>query len=221
MQHTLELPRRGRRAKEGSGDDRRSVIVGAAYAAFLDLGFAGATTEVIAARAQVSKRAIYALFAGKTELFAAVVLKHRHLLLDLPRPDGEDGPVLDVLIRIFRLDMDAERDREREALLALVVRESAQVPELSDMLYGHGIIRSREDLIAWIEVEVARGRIAVDDPGLVAGLLMDVVFGALLPRRRQKGDQARNERKRDIARRLAIVLRGLARPDAPARVRDG
>lgn len=221
MQQTVDLPRRARRPKACSGDDRRSVIVDAAYAAFLELGFAGATTEVIAARAQVSKRDIYALFAGKTDLFAAVVLKHRHLLLDLPRPDREDGPVIDVLIRIFRLDMDADRDREREALLALVLRESAQVPELSDMLYGRGIIRSREELIAWIEAEVVCGRLAVDDPGLVAGLLMDVVFGALLPRRRQEGDGARNERKRDIVRRLAIVLRGLAVPDAAARVRDG
>ena len=221
MQVIVDLTRRGRRATAGSGDDRRAAIVDAAYAAFLDLGFAGTTTQVIAARAQVSKRAIYALFAGKTDLFAAVVLKHRHLLLDLPRPAGEDGPVLGVLIRIFRLDMDADRDREREALLALVVRESAQVPELSDMLYGRGIIRSREELIAWIEAEVVRGRLAVDDAALVAGLLMDVVFGALLPRRRQEGDEARDERKRDIARRLAIVLRGLAVSDAPQRVHDG
>ena len=221
MQQTAGLPRQGRRATAESGDDRRSTILDAAYAAFVEFGFTGATTDVIAARARVSKRAIYDLFAGKADLFAAVVLQHRHLLLDLPRPANEDGPVLDVLIRIFRLDMDAERDRQREALLNLVVRESAQLPELSDMLYGRGIIRSREDLMAWIEAEVVRGRLAVDDPGLVAGLLMDVVFGALLPRRRQAGDAARKERKRDIARRLAIVLRGLAMADAPERVRDG
>ena len=82
-------------------------------------------------------------------------------------------------------------------------------PELSDYLYDQGILRFREELVAWIETQKACGKLAVDDPVLCAGLLMDIVFGALLPRRRQLGDDARAQRKQDIKRRLAIVLRGL------------
>ena len=198
------------RPRTMADDDRRTLIVDKAYEAFIELGFAGCTTEIVASRAHVSKRSIYDLFAGKTELFAAVVLKNRHLLLDLPRPSGEDIPPLEALVRIFRLDMDRRRDVEREALLNLLVRESTRFPELSDFLYDRGIIRSREDLMDWLASEVPRGRIVVADAALCAGLLMDIVFGGLLPRRRQAGDDARHQRKLDIIKRLAIVLRGLA-----------
>ena len=208
-----ERRRRGR-PKTATVEDRRAVIIERAFDAFVDLGFAGATTDVIAARAQVSKREIYNRFGGKTELFAAVVLKHRDLVLDLPRPAGEDMPLLDALATIFRLDMDWRRDVEREALLHLITRESVLYPELSDYLYDQGILRFREELVAWIGAQAACGRLVVDDPVLCAGLLMDIVFGALLPRRRQLGDNARAQRKQDIKRRLAIVLRGLGASDA-------
>ena len=189
--------------------DRRDLIIDAAYGAFVALGFSGCTTEMVAARAHVSKRTIYELFAGKVDLFGAVVSKHRRLILDLPRPPDEDLPMLETLIKVFRLDMDRQQDVEREALLNLIVRESTLVPDLSNVLYEQGIISFREDLVTWLELEAERGRITVEDPALCAGLFMDLVFGALLPRRRQVGDDARDGRKRDIVARLSIVLRGL------------
>ena len=207
---TAQVAKRRRgRPRTIAPEDRRTGIVDRAFEAFVELGFAGATTDVIAARAQVSKREIYDLFAGKNELFAAVVLKHRHLVLDLPRPADEELPMLDALAVIFRLGMDQQRDVEREALLNLITRESVLFPELSDYLYNQGILRFREDLVTWIEAQAERGLLVVDDAVLCAGLLMDIAFGALLPRRRQLGDEARAQRKQDIKRRFVIVLRGL------------
>jgi AcrR family transcriptional regulator len=197
------------RPKVGDAQQRRAAIIDHAYEAFIELGFAGTTTEIVATRAKISKRAIYELFSGKAQLFAAVVLKHRHLILDLPRPTDEDIPVIEKLVKIFRLEMDRQRDIEREALLNLIIRESVQFPELSDLLYNQGIIRSREDLMEWLEAEARRGTIDIEDTALCAGMLMDIVFGALLPRRRQHGDAARELRKEDIRKRLEIFLRGV------------
>jgi AcrR family transcriptional regulator len=189
--------------------ERRRLILEGAHQAFVELGFARTTTAVVAAKAKVSKRALYAYFENKMELFAAVIREHQHLVLDLPRPPGEDLPALETLIRIFRLDIDDAAEQAREAILNLIARESVQFPELSDYLYQNEILRSREALIAWLRAEALRGRMAVDDPKMIAGMLMDIVFGALLPRRRLLQAEDRARRTAHIKQRLAIVLRGL------------
>ena len=201
-------PRRGRPKVIGDAQRRQSIVT-AAHEAFVELGFARTTTAVVAARAKVSKRSIYEVFRDKTELFAAVVGANPHLILDLPRPQDETLPILETLIRIFRLDIDDEAERAREAILNLIIRESAQFPELSDYLYEHKILRSREKLIEWLQREAERGRMTIADPLVCAGMLMDIVFGALLPRRRllQAVDWAR--RTQDIKKRLEIFLRGI------------
>ncbi|SCM76295.1 Transcriptional regulator, TetR family [uncultured Pleomorphomonas sp.] len=188
---------------------RRQSILRAAHEAFVELGFSRTTTALVAARARVSKRDIYSLFATKTELFAAVVTEHRHLILDLPRPAGEDLPPLETLVRIFRLDIDEAAEFEREAILSLIVRESVQYPELSDYLYETEIIRSREELIDWLKAETLKGRMVIDDPMVCAGMLMDIVFGALLPRRRLRHRVDRRQRIEHIRKRLEIFLRGI------------
>ena len=190
---------------------RRQSILRAAHGAFVEIGFTRTTMALVAAKARVSKRDIYSLFATKTELFAAVILEHRHLILDLPRPDGEDLPLLETLVRIFRLDIDETAELEREAILSLIVRESVQYPELSDYLYENKIIRSRELLLEWIATETQRGRMIIEDPLVAAGMLMDIVFGALLPRRRLRHGVDRAERIEHIKKRLEIFLRGIQR----------
>lgn len=201
--------RRPGRPKVVESDQRRRSILAAAREAFVELGFARTTTAEVAARAKVSKRAIYEVFANRTELFAEVIRDCQHLIVDLPRPDGEDLPVFETLVRIFRLDLDDDAERAREALLNLIARESTLLPELSDYLYENGVIRSREALVEWLLMESRRGRMSIDDPLVHAGMLMDIVFGALLPRRRLKHPADRALRTEHIRQRLAIYLRGI------------
>lgn len=56
-----------------TGRDKRSKIVEAAIAEFLEHGFGDATMDRVAARAQVSKRTVYSHFEGKERLFRAIV----------------------------------------------------------------------------------------------------------------------------------------------------
>lgn len=190
-------------------EERRLSILQGAHEAFVELGFARTTTAIVAARAKVSKRSIYEVFADKTELFAAVVREHRHLVLDLPRPADEDLPPLQALTLIFRLDLDDEADRAREAMLNLITRESVLFPELSDYLYAHEVIRSREDLIDWLQSQTVLGSVSIEKARLHAGMLMDIVFGALLPRRRLRDRAEREIRNAHIKERLAIFLLGV------------
>jgi TetR/AcrR family transcriptional regulator of autoinduction and epiphytic fitness len=54
-------------------DEKRAQIIDAAVAEFQELGFAGASMDRIAARAQVSKRTVYRHFDGKEALFRAIL----------------------------------------------------------------------------------------------------------------------------------------------------
>ncbi|NSZ61032.1 TetR/AcrR family transcriptional regulator [Agrobacterium tumefaciens] len=204
----MNAERQRGRPRTATDAERRKSILKAAHAAFVELGFARTTTAVVAAKANISKRTIYAIFDDKTALFAAVIREHRHLILDLPRPAGDDLPVFETMVRIFRLDIDETAEREREAILNLIVRESARFPELSDYLYENNILRSREELIEWLNEQTRCGRMTVEDPAMCAGMLMDIVFGALLPRRRIKKGADRTRRVEDIKKRLKIFLRG-------------
>jgi AcrR family transcriptional regulator len=201
--------RRPGRPKVAQSEERKRSILAAARGAFVELGFARTTTAEVAARARMSKRAIYELFTSRTELFAEVIRDYQSLIVDLPRPAGETLPIFETLVRIFRLDLDEETELEREAVLSLIVRESTLLPELSDYLYENEVIRSREALIEWLLLESGRGRMLIEEPVVHAGMLMDIVFGALLPRRRLMQPADRALRTEHIRKRLLIYLRGI------------
>ncbi len=198
-------------------EDRRKAIVQGAYSAFLELGFAQTTTAEVARRARVSKRAIYEVFANKMDLFATVIKEYRYLFMDLPRPEDEILALEETLFRIFRLDISENEALEREAILKLMTRESVFFPELSDYLYESKAIHSREMLMDWLEKEHEKGRLIVEDSGICAGMLMDIVFGALIPRKwvletegkQQLDANGRRNQLETIKKRIRMILRGI------------
>jgi AcrR family transcriptional regulator len=70
--------RRGNRLPRG---ERRGQLLRAASEVFVDRGYHGAGMDEIADRAGVSKPVLYQHFPGKTELYAAVITKHRENLV--------------------------------------------------------------------------------------------------------------------------------------------
>ncbi|MBO0904237.1 TetR/AcrR family transcriptional regulator [Jiella sonneratiae] len=208
-QNPPQVGRRRGRPKLLSDAELRDQVLAAAMSAFIEQGFARTTTTDIARRARVSKRDLYRLFADKTELFAAAIGSRRHLILDLPRSGGERHAPLEALRLIFRLDLSDRDADERDAMLNLVARESLLIPELNAILYDTRVIQSRELLMDWLHGQIAEGALPDHDVGRLAGMLMDVVFGALLPRRKRKGAVDRTAQAQDIMARLEIVLAGL------------
>ena len=195
---------------EAVRDQRRQAILDAAYSSFLELGFSRTTTAEIAARARLSKRTIYEIFSNSKEIFAAVIKERQHLILELPRPVDEQLSVLETLFKIFRLDIDYKAEQARQAVINLLNRESVMFPELSDYLYESEVIRSREALIDWLENEMKRGRLPEIDTMICAGMLMDIVFGALSPRRREPEPQLYQIRQEHIKARIKIFLKGIS-----------
>lgn len=206
-------PKRQRgRPKTHSDEDRRKAIVDEARRTFIELGYRGTTTDIVAARCHISKQTIYRVFASKADLFLAVVGAHRQLMLALPRPAGEDRPPGKVLEEIFMIDIDEAAEQERGAFISFVIQESAQIPELADILRREGIDQSRSQLADWLDMQVANKKLALDDTMSGARMLMDLLFGGMGPASHDW--KTRADRRQHLRRCIDLFVRG-SRPDCP------
>lgn len=196
------------RPKAHSDDERRKIIIDVARHTFIELGYRGTTTDVVASRCRISKQTIYRLFSSKADLFLAVVGDHRRMMLDLPRPADEDAAPDIVLEKIFLIDIDEETERHREAFITFVIREAADAPELGEILHREGLVRSRQGLADWLGSQVERGRLSLDDTSSGARMLMDLLFGGMGPAGR---DWANREERRSHQRRcIDLFVRACA-----------
>lgn len=201
---------RGRgRPKTASDETRREQIVATARDIFLESGFAGTTTDRVAARCQISKNTLYRLFPSKAALFAGIVVAHRRSMLDLPRaPDGL--PLAEAIGKIFMIDIDAEADRERLAFIKLVLVESQRFPEISEIIEHYGVDESRKLLADWLGEQRDMGKIRIDDTKSAARMLTDMIFGATATKfvdAKQWSDRA--SKRAHIVRCIDVFLNGV------------
>ncbi|MDE1157047.1 MAG: TetR/AcrR family transcriptional regulator [Neorhizobium sp.] len=209
-----EIGKRGRGRPKTQGDSqRREEIIRTARNTFIELGYTGTTTDIVAQRCHISKQTLYRLFASKAELFAAIVADHRQLMLELPRPADETvsgtDDVADVLEKIFMINITDERKRERDAFIQFVIKDSEQIPELVEVLHREGADKSMAELADWLAEQATAGRVSIADPMSGARMLMDMLFGAMA------GPLSRNwpnREKRTTHMRscIAIFVRGSA-----------
>lgn len=81
------------------GNDLREHILYAAKNVFLEMGFERASMDVIAARAQTSKRTLYAHFESKEKLYLAIIELVRELSLSkLKRPEDYSNDPTEALV---------------------------------------------------------------------------------------------------------------------------
>src|SRR5215471_20093831 len=88
---------------DGSSDNpMRARILGAAFAAFMQRGFEGASTLEIATRAKVSKRELYALFENKQAMLGACIAAHtKQMRLPLERAAPDTVEALAATLTAF------------------------------------------------------------------------------------------------------------------------
>lgn len=207
------LPKRSRgRPKKIDEQLRRVQIIECARKTFVELGFAGTTTDLVASRCKISKQTLYSFFAHKSDLFLAVVIANRELVLALPRPAGEDLPLEEAVARIFRLDIDEESERERDAFINLLVRESEQYPEISELLYAKGALPARQLLADWLDAQKALGKLEITDTFNGARMLMDMIFGAICRPHHRRLDWPDRNALRDYQRMcITVFLNGIGK----------
>ncbi len=93
--------------KHLSEAERRSQILRAARAVFIDKGYIAARVEDVAKRASISKGAVYFYFSSKRELFMALVQEeHENTYSFLDRAEQDDRPAAIKLLDLGQQYLD-------------------------------------------------------------------------------------------------------------------
>jgi AcrR family transcriptional regulator len=165
-----------RRQKGGDETAVRERILDAAFAAFMESGYATTSTLEIATRARVSKRELYARVGNKQEMLIACI-SERAKRFDVPAalPVLRDRGTLEQVLASFGTKLVREiSDPTVIAVFRLAIAEVVQAPEVARALDSTG----RETSRAALREIMARAQAS----GLLTGRPAELAeqFGGLL-----------------------------------------
>jgi AcrR family transcriptional regulator len=133
------------------GDELRRHILWTAKDVFIELGFERTSMDVVAARAETSKRSLYAHFESKDKLFLAVVDIARELYLGrlkTPADYGEDTAEAVVVFCGRFLQLLLRKPALRTCRLGIA--EAERLPEASAQYYDAIFHTTHERLAAFL-----------------------------------------------------------------------
>ena len=149
----------------------RDRICYAAFGAFLEHGYEGTSTLMIATRAKVSKRELNAHFRNKREMFAAgVASRTRRMSQPLDLPQAQNRTALAATLFGFgRTFLREVTQPEVTAVIRLVLADASRSGELAETFYKIGREPPRLALIRLFARAGEAGLIGGADPERVAG----------------------------------------------------
>lgn len=162
------------------GETRRAQILDAATAVFLEYGYAGATIELVVARAAASKATIYSFFGGKEGLFVAMIDgRTERILAGFPNIEIGSVDVRAALANIARQYMDVAMSPAAIGLFRLILAEGPRFPDLVNRFYRAGPDRVTAHVAKALRAWASHGHISAPDPDRIAAQFLDVVRGEL------------------------------------------
>ncbi|HWW78109.1 MAG TPA: TetR/AcrR family transcriptional regulator [Steroidobacteraceae bacterium] len=195
----------------------RERIMRAAMQAFMELGYAEASTLEIATRAQVSKRELYALFGSKQAMLAACVTdraQRMRMTADLPRARSREMLAM-VLSKLGATILREVTDPVVMGVFRLAITEAQRAPEVARTLETarEAVRATLCNVVTQAQVD---GLLAAGDPAEIAGRYLgllwgDLMVGVLLRIREAPGPQEAERRARDAATDLLRLY-----PEPPA-----
>lgn len=179
------LPRMKNRKPAASptgSDHTRERILGAAFEAFSDEGYAGASTLDIARRAKVSKRDLYANFGNKRAVLTACIAARAERIgraASLPAP--ESRRMLGATLDIFATNLLREISHPTViAIFRLAVAEAARAPEIARTLDAMGRAATRKTLSGLLASAQSAGLLGPGDPGEMAQQYLGLLWEGLM-----------------------------------------
>lgn len=164
-------------------------ILGAAFKAFTEEGYAATSTLEIATRAKISKRDLYANFGSKQEMLAACISRRAErmrLAPGLPIPDSR--PMLASMLTAFATNLVRETSHPSViAAFRLAIAEATRAPEIAQTIDLAGREATRNGLAELLAGAQSAGLLAPGEAiemaaqylgllweGLMIGLLLGV-----------------------------------------------
>jgi AcrR family transcriptional regulator len=194
----------------------RQRILEAAFAAFMENGYAGTSTLEIATRARVSKRELYALVGSKQEMLAACIGERAgRLQMPADLPALHDRESLARALEIFGTQLLREiSDPAVITVFRLAIAEAVRAPEVAGALNSIGVETSRAALREVMTRSRSAGLLSGDAAEMAeqfSGLLWGSLMTRLLLRVADRpGPREIARRARDAA---AAFLRLHPQPD--------
>ena len=205
--------------KEALPNSKAESILAAAKRAFLAAGFGAVSMDTIAREASVSKATVYAHFAGKEELFGAVI--ERECERYFARfSEGELDPrdVRASLTVLGRRFLELLLSPDGIALYRIIVGEVTRFPRLGEVFWRAGPERQRLQIEAFLKSAIASGNLVLTDTRLAAEQFVSLVRGDIQPRHllRLEADADRRGIDAAVEGAVATVLRAFECPNTPS-----
>jgi AcrR family transcriptional regulator len=206
------VPRWHRRKEQRPGE-----ILAAALEQFVERGYAATRLEDVARRAGVTKGTMYRYFAGKTELFRAVVRGSVVPQIEaFERTIAESrGDSRELLVCFANGWMECIYRTPVAGLAKLVTAEAANFPELARLYQDEVIERAVRAVKRLLERGIERGEFRPIDVDAAAFVLRaPFILAAIWKHSMNRLEPNRLDERRFVETYLEMMLRGLlAEPD--------
>ncbi len=158
--------------------EKRALIVAAATALFLELGYDRTSLARIAERSGVSRATLFKQFPSKADLFDAMVTESWSTADEADPPPA--GDVVDGLRTIGRRYAELLGRPQMVDLFRIVIAELPRFPELASAQFSQGKLPYFESVRDYLLAEHQAGTVRIDDADLAAtqflGMISNYVF---------------------------------------------
>ena len=185
---------------------------------FLRDGFAGASTDDIAAEAKVSKRTLYSYYPGKEELFADVL---RRLTIENPQTrvlaaveevEPEDrGELRETLVGLAGRIVSVMMDPDYLALLRTIIADTHRFPQLGEIYRSTVPERGFRTFLSLMERVRERGIVEIPDAEAATRLFFGpLVTYALLDGLFKPGERPQPPAREKIEHIVDMYMKAIA-----------
>ncbi|GEP09737.1 TetR/AcrR family transcriptional regulator [Methylobacterium gnaphalii] len=210
---TLANPKTQPGSPPADTDKRRQILDGAREV-FLAAGFDGASMGEIAKAAGVSKGTLYVYFDSKDALFEVLTTEEKRWLAEalfkLGSETSEDvGSVLTQLGLTYLTEMSKP---SHVSAIRMVIGATEKFPHLGRSFYEAGPACGIDRLTAYLDAQVAAGRLRATDTELAAKHFLHLCQAGLLTRLLFAAGEPPTEEKmrHQIAEAVRVFLAGYA-----------
>ena len=206
--------------KEAPPGSKAESILAAAKRTFLAAGFGAVSMDAIAREAGVSKATVYAHFAGKEDLFGAVI--ERECERYFARFSEEELDPRDVrasLTVLGRRFLELLLSPDGIALHRIILGEVTRFPGLGEVFWRAGPERQRVQIEAFLKSAAASGTLDLADTRLAAEQFVSLVRGDVQLRHLLRLEASADRRGISAAVEAAVTtfMRGFECHTAPSR----